>query len=281
MISQQETDYERIAEAIRYLRTHYKNQPNLDTIAGHVNVSPYHFQRMFQEWAGITPKRFLQYLSLEHARQILKDTRITLSDAAIETGLSGTSRLYDLFIKIEGMTPGEYQNGGEALTIRYSYSNTPFGRVLVASTHKGICAMSFTNQDSEQIPEVLAVRYPNATFRHETDEAQRNALSIFGQDWTKLREIKLHLKGSAFQLRVWETLLTIPLAGLTTYADLASQAGYAGASRAVGTAIGKNPVAFLIPCHRVIRSTGETGQYFWGEDRKKAIIGWEAARVKR
>ncbi len=278
MKTQQEIDYERVASAIEFIRTNYKNQPKLDEVAEHVHVSPYHFQRMFQEWAGVSPKQFLQYLSLEHAKKMLKETHASLFDTAFETGLSGTGRLYDLFVNIEGMTPGEYKNGGEALTINYSFADTPFGNVIVASTDKGVCHMAFADEGIENAFENLKVQFPNANYKQIVDLKQQNALFVFNQDWSKLEEIKLHLKGTDFQLKVWETLLKVPSGGLTTYGDLATKAGHEGAYRAVGTAVGKNSVAFLIPCHRVIKSTGELGNYHWGENRKNLIVGWEASK---
>lgn len=278
MKSQQELNYERIAAAIRFIRENRHEQPRLDTIAEHVNMSPAHFQRMFQEWAGISPKSFLQYLNIEYAKRILKRTHASLSDAACEVGLSGTGRLYDLFVNIEGMTPGEYKNGGQALHINYSFAGTPFGTVIVASTDKGICHLAFADEGEEQALGALKKLFPNAAYRLCLDRRQRDVLSVFSRDWSKPDEIKLHLKGTPFQLKVWETLLTIPSGCLTTYADLAVKSGHEGACRAVGTAIGKNPVAFVIPCHRVIKSTGDIGNYYWGEIRKNIIIGWEAAK---
>jgi AraC family transcriptional regulator of adaptative response/methylated-DNA-[protein]-cysteine methyltransferase len=277
MKTQQELDYNRIAGAIKFFRDNFKSQPSLDEVAEHVHLSPFHFQRMFLQWAGVTPKQFLQYLSVEHAKEILKKTGASLFDTAFETGLSGTGRLHDLFVKVEGMTPGEYKNGGAFLVINYSFADTPFGKVIVASTHKGICHMAFVDEGEEKALEQLKNTFPNATYQQIVDRIQQNALFIFTQDWSHLDEIKLHLKGTDFQLKVWETLLQVPPGGLTTYGDLAKKAGYIGASRAVGTSIGNNPVAFLIPCHRVIKSTGEIGQYHWGSTRKNAIIGWEAA----
>lgn len=277
METQQELDYKRVASAISFFKENYKAQPKLEDVAEHVHLSPFHFQRMFQNWAGVTPKQFLQYLSVEHAKEILKNTGASLFDTAYETGLSGTSRLHDLFIKVEGMTPGEYKNGGESLVINYTFADTPFGNVLVASTAKGICHMAFADESETIALEQLKSIFPNAHYLQVVDQVQQNALFVFSQDWSKLDEIKLHLKGTDFQIKVWETLLKVPSGGLTTYSDLAKNAGYAGASRAVGTAVGNNPVAFLIPCHRVIKATGELGQYHWGDVRKNAIIGWEAA----
>ncbi len=279
METQQEIDYKRIAESIEFLKQNFKEQPSLEEAAEHVHLSSFHFQRMFQNWAGVTPKQFLQYLSIEHAKEMLKNTGATLFDTAFETGLSGTGRLHDLFIKIEGMTPGEYKNGGELLDINYSFAESPFGNIIVASTNKGICYMAFTEESLDAAFDELRKNFPNATYKQIVDSIQQNALFIFGQDWRKLEKIKLHLKGTPFQIKVWETLLQVPVGGLTTYSELAKKSGYTGASRAVGTAIGNNPVAFLIPCHRVIKATGEIGQYHWGSTRKNAIIGWEASRA--
>ncbi|MBW4889791.1 methylated-DNA--[protein]-cysteine S-methyltransferase [Mucilaginibacter sp. HMF5004] len=279
METQQHMDYHRIAQAIDYLKLNYKRQPSLDEAAAHVNLSPFHFQRMFKDWAGVTPKQFLQYLSVEHAKTILKEQQASLFDAAYETGLSGTGRLHDLFIKVEGMTPGEYKNGGQELNINYSFVESPFGTLIVASTTKGICHMAFADKGDEDAFADLKKRFPNAVYQQLTDTIQQNAIFIFTQDWEKLGEIKLHLKGTAFQLKVWETLLKVPMGGLTTYSQLAGKVDNPRASRAVGSAVADNPVALLIPCHRVIRSTGEIGEYHWGSPRKTAIIGWEAARV--
>lgn len=277
MKQQQELNYERIAAAIRFIKENRQEQPRLETIAGHVHMSPAHFQRMFQEWAGISPKNFLQYLNVEYAKRILKQTHASLFDTACEVGLSGTGRLHDLFVNIEGMTPGEYKNGGQALRINYSFAETPFGQVMVASTDKGICHLAFVDEGEEEALGSLKQLFPNAAYTQCPDRKQEDALSVFNRDWSKPDEIKLHLKGTSFQLKVWETLLKIPVGGLTTYADLATKSGHEGACRAVGTAIGRNPVAFLIPCHRVIKATGDIGNYHWGEVRKEAIIGWEAA----
>ena len=220
----------------------------------------------------------MQYLSLEHAKTILKGNKISLFDAAFETGLSGTGRLHDLFIKIEGMTPGEYKNGGENLSINYSFAESPFGNILVASTAKGICHLAFADDEQKALREFKA-NFPNAHLKQMVDMIQQNALYIFTHDWSKLNQIKLHLKGTEFQVKVWEALLKIPMGKLSTYGSLAASIGKPKASRAAGTAIGDNPVAFLIPCHRVIQSTGSFGQYHWGSIRKTAIIGWEAAKT--
>lgn len=278
MTTQDNINYNRIAEAIEHIRSNFREQPNLDEIARKVHLSPFHFQRLFTEWAGTSPKNFLQYTSISYAKELLKQNKATLFDAAYETGLSGTGRLHDLFIKIEGMTPAEYKNGGKNLHINYSFAESPFGNIIVASTKKGICHMAFYQEEGTALT-VLQSHFPNAVFERRLDMLQQHALFIFQNDWSKLQQVKLHLKGTDFQLRVWETLLKIPMGKLSTYGDVAEQLKQPNASRAVGTAIGSNPVAFLIPCHRVIRSSGETGGYMWGHTRKTAIIGWEAAKT--
>jgi len=278
MSEQEKLNYNRIAVAIKYIKTNFKYQPNLDEVAQQVHLSPFHFQRLFSEWAGTTPKKFLQYTSIEHAKKLLKDQQATLFDTAFETGLSGTGRLHDLFINIEGMTPAEYKNGAKYLSINFSFTESPFGNLIVASTQKGVCYMAFNDNENNAL-EDLKQNFPNATFQQKLDLIQQNALYIFQHDWNKLPEIKLHLKGTEFQLKVWETLLKIPMGKLSTYGNIAEQIGNAKASRAVGTAIGSNPVAFLIPCHRVIQSSGEIGGYMWGNTRKIAIIGWESAKT--
>ncbi len=276
MSTQNQIDYNRIAKAIEYIRGNFRLQPNLDEVAEKVHLSPAHFQKIFTEWAGTSPKKFLQFISLEHAKNLLKEEKASLFDTAYETGFSSTSRLHDLFVKVEGMSPAEYKNGGKSLSINYSFSESPFGNVITASTAKGICYMAFED-DKETALGNLKQTFPNASFFEKQDALQQNALSIFHKDWTKLNTIKLHLKGTDFQLKVWESLLTIPMGKLSTYGSLAGKIGNPKASRAVGTAIGSNPVAFLIPCHRVIQSTGNIGGYKWGSERKQLIVGWESA----
>ena len=279
MKTQQTINYNRIAEAIDYIKQNFKDQPNLDEVAEKVHLSPFYFQKLFIEWAGVSPKKYLQYISVEYAKNILKDNGATLFDAAFETGLSGTGRLHDLFINIEGMTPGEFKNGGENLFINYSYAESPFGNILVSSTAKGICYMTFADEEKNAFTN-MQQHFPNAHFKQMLDLMQQNALYIFTHDWSKLHQIKLHLKGTDFQLKVWEMLLKIPVGQLSTYGNIAGKIKNPNASRAVGTAIGSNPVAFLIPCHRVIQASGNIGGYMWGSTRKTAIIGWEAARIK-
>ncbi|MDQ4141512.1 MAG: methylated-DNA--[protein]-cysteine S-methyltransferase [Bacteroidota bacterium] len=279
MEAQTETNYSRIATAISYINTNFKTQPSLEEVAERINLSPFHFQRLFTEWAGVSPKKFLQYLTVQYAKKMLQDQQATLFETAYQAGLSGTSRLHDLFVTIEGMTPGEFKNGGENLTINYSFAESPFGTILVASTSKGICYLAFADEEQVAFTKLQA-KFPKATYKQMMDLVQQNALYIFTHDWNKLNQIKLHLKATDFQLKVWEALLKIPMGQLTTYGKIAKQINLPNASRAVGTAIGDNPVAFLIPCHRIIQSTGVLGGYHWGSVRKSAIIGWEAATTE-
>lgn len=278
MHSQKETDFSRIAEAIYFIKNNFIAQPSLEEIAKHVHMSPLHFQKMFVEWAGVSPKKFLKYISLNYAKSKLRNEQATLFDTAAEIGLSGTGRLHDLFINIEGMTPGEYKNGGENLTIKYNFQNSIFGKIIIAATNKGICYVAFY-EDEELAVNILVKSFPNACFIEEEIPFQKDISKIFMNQYPSVNKIKLHLKGTSFQLKVWETLLSIPLGGLVTYGDISQKVETPKAARAVGSAIGKNPVAFLIPCHRVIQSTGLFGGYMWGEKRKTAMIGWEAVRV--
>jgi AraC family transcriptional regulator of adaptative response/methylated-DNA-[protein]-cysteine methyltransferase len=277
-MTQDTMNYDRIAEAIQYIQANYKAQPTLEELAEKVHLSPHHFQRMFTEWAGTSPKKFLQYISIGHAKKMLVENRSSLFDTALNVGLSGTSRLHDLFVNIEGMTPGEYKNGGASLTISYSFAWSPFGKLMVASTLKGICDIAFSEDETVAF-DTLRQKFPNATYQQSTDGFQHDVLQIFTDDWSKLSAIKLHLKGTDFQIKVWEALLKIPMGGLTTYGDIARHIEKPNACRAVGSAVGDNPVAFLIPCHRIIQSTGVLGHYHWGSARKTAMIGWEAARA--
>lgn len=273
------TDYKRVARAINYINEHSKEQPGLDEIAASVHLSPYHFHRMFKEWAGVTPKEFLQFISLSHAKKLLKDNQ-TIEEATFHTGLSSTSRLHDLFVNIEGMTPGEFKNGGQALKIKYHFEESPFGDILMASTGKGISNLLFAENKKEALRE-LENSWPNADIAGGKDDHMKKLEKVFVRDWQNLDKIKLHIQGTDFQLKVWEALLKIPTGGLATYSDIANQIGNPKASRAVGAAIGRNPVAYLIPCHRVIKKVGGIGEYRWGDIRKKALIGWEAAQLSK
>jgi AraC family transcriptional regulator of adaptative response/methylated-DNA-[protein]-cysteine methyltransferase len=269
------TDYQRIAAALTFAGANFQAQPSLEQLAEQAHWSPFHFQRKFQEWAGVSPKKFLQYLSLDHAKRMLRQNA-SVAEAAYQTGLSGTGRLHNLFVTLEAMTPGEYRHGGAALLIQYSLGESPFGPYLVASTAKGICKLVFV-EDAETALAELRQEWPNATLAAEETAFHRQVARFFARDFTPADRLHLHLKGTAFQLKVWEALLRIPEGELRTYAQLATAAENGAAVRATGTAIGANPVGYLIPCHRVIRGTGELGQYRWGTSRKAALLGWEAA----
>lgn len=271
-------DYYRVAEAIDYLRKNFWKQPQLDEVADAVHLSPFHFQRMFTEWAGVSPKKFLKYISIEHAKGLLEKEGSTLFETAIQTGLSGTGRLHDLFVTIEGMTPGEYKNQGENLKIDYSYSKCQFGTYLVASTDKGICNVLFSEEEPSQAYFELQSRWPKAQLVEKEGDSHASVHQFFTSN-KQPENIKLHLKGTDFQLKVWEALLRIPEGRLSTYQNIAKDIEKPLANRAVGSAIGQNPVGYIIPCHRVIKSGGEFGNYRWGQNRKLAMIGVESSRL--
>ncbi len=270
-------NFDKIEKAIVFLTENFKEQPDLFEVSELAGVSRFHFQKMFKEWAGVSPKRFLQFISLAHTKKLLAK-RKTVSEASYDAGFSSTSRLHDLFVSMEGMTPGEYKNGGKGLCIKWADYTSPFGNVIIASTGRGICYLAFTEPGDSGF-NLLQEKFPAADFRNESDQMHDDALSLFCIDPGNCNKIKLHLKGTAFQLKVWEALLRIPPGSLTTYSEMANSIGSAGASRAVGSAVGANPVAFLIPCHRVIRSTGVIGEYHWRSIRKTAILGWESSAV--
>ena len=271
------TDYQRIEAALTYAQAHFHAQPDLEELAAQAHWSPFHFQRKFQEWAGVSPKKFLQYLSLAHAKLLLRQ-QASVAEAAHATGLSGTGRLHDLFVTLEAMTPGEYRQGGVALAINYGFGESPFGSYLVASTAKGICKLTFVDDRDAAVAE-LRQEWPLARISAEETTAHAQVARFFARQFAATDWLHLHLKGTPFQLKIWESLLRIPEGQRHTYAQLAGAAGSGAAVRAAGTAIGANPVGYLIPCHRVIRGTGELGQYRWGATRKAALLGWEAARA--
>jgi AraC family transcriptional regulator, regulatory protein of adaptative response / methylated-DNA-[protein]-cysteine methyltransferase len=270
-------DYQRIEKAINFIRENFRNQPELEDIARHIHLSPFHFQRLFKDWAGVSPKKFLQYISVEYAKTLLLEKK-TLADTSFETGLTGTGRLHDLFIQIEAMTPGEYQHGGKHLHIYYSTAETLFGDILIGSTNKGICHISFVNGTAAILE--LKTKYPSAMLEQKKDLHQQNVLEIFKHTEFNPDKIKLYLKGTPFQIKVWSALLEIREGSLTSYQEIAQRIGKPKASRAVGTAIGNNPIAYIIPCHRVITGSGKMGGYHWGLNRKTAMIGWEAAKIQ-
>lgn len=279
MKNNDEINYHRIAKAIAFIEENKLQQPSLEQVAAHIHLSPSHFGRLFKEWAGTTPKKFLEFLTLHHAKRLLKDRQLTLFDTALQTGLSGTGRLHDLFINIEGMSPAKYKKEAENLVIRYAFHSTIFGEALVANTEIGVCYLAFEEQRENAVEEMRS-RFSKANFHQAVTSLQRQAVAVLSPDFNRdIDKLKLHLRGTKFQLKVWEALLRIPMGDLSTYGRLAQEVGSPKAARAVGTAVGSNPVAFLIPCHRVIRTSGTFGDYRWGRLRKEAMIAWESARV--
>jgi len=269
-------DWRRIGRAIHFLTERYTEQPRLEDAADAVGLSPFHFQRLFTRYVGVSPKSFIGHLTLEHAKRELANGA-SVMDAAIESGLSGSSRLHDLSLKIEAMTPGEYAKGGRGLSILYGFADCPFGRVLVMTTAKGVCGLAFGDEgEDERMLADMTSRWPRASFVENTKHAEEIAQTIFEHDGKT--EIGLHLLGTPFQIKVWEALLKIPEGKMTTYGTLATRLGDAKASRAVGTAVGRNPVSWLIPCHRVLGSDGALHGYHWGLIRKRSMLAMEAAR---
>jgi AraC family transcriptional regulator of adaptative response/methylated-DNA-[protein]-cysteine methyltransferase len=275
-------DYRRIEKAIEFLAENYHQQPSLEEVARSVNLSEFHFQRLFRRWAGISPKRLVQFLTLEHAKQMLEESRSVL-DAAYDAGLSSPSRLHDLFVTAEAMTPGEFKAKGAGLEISYGFHPSPFGECLLAVTERGICGLGFVGEGGrEQTLEDFKRRWPAAQFQENPEKTGSYIDGIFtAKKRNGAHPVKLLLMGTNFQIKVWEALLRIPPGSVACYEDLARQVGKPSAARAVGSAVGRNPISFLIPCHRAIRKMGITGDYHWGAVRKKAILAWEAARKSR
>lgn len=271
------TNYEIIANSIEYIAMNFKNQPDLDEVARNINLSPFHFQRIFSDWVGISPKRFLQYITADFLKHKLFETE-NLMVAAEIAGFSAQSRVYDLFVSLEAVTPHQYKTNGEGLKIHYGFHKTPFGDCFVASTEKGICGLSFfENEKEENCLNFFRSNWQNATLYYNPVKTGEIIKNIFN---TSVKDKKLHLivKGTNFQIKVWEALLKIPFGNVITYQKIAEYIGLPKAYRAVGSAVGDNPVAYLIPCHRVIRKNGIIGEYRWGTSRKKAILGWEMAK---
>ncbi len=266
--------YDLIAAAIRYVRARALEQPSLGEVAAHLGLSEFHLQRLFGAWVGISPKRFLQFLTAEHAKHALRSSRDVL-DAALGVGLSGPGRLHDLLVACDAMTPGEVRAGGEGLEICFGRGDSPFGRVLIASTSRGICHFQF---DAETAEDELRAGWPRATFRRDDGVAKRLLGEVFAS-FPRAAPLHLLLKGTNFQVQVWRALIRVPPGALVSYSAIAQAIGKPGAARAVGTAIADNAIALLIPCHRVVREDGALGGYRWGEERKAALIGWEAAHT--
>ena len=281
-VESQLTDYARIEKAIRFLDAQRSQQPTLAQVAKHVGLSEAHFQRMFTRWAGISPKRFLQHQTAQIVKQLLRDRHTTL-DASYEAGLSGPGRLHDLLINAEAVTPGEYQRAGKGLSIRYGFHPTVFGECLIAVTPRGICHLAFVHPVSRRDAMArLEHDWPRAELVPDQNGTRGAAATAFPPPGSSVQpSIALHVKGTNFQLKVWDALLKVQDGSVTTYGDLAAAIGAPTASRAVGTAVAHNPISYLIPCHRVIRSTGELGGYAWGLDRKRVMLAVETSRGPR
>ncbi|MEM1119360.1 MAG: bifunctional helix-turn-helix domain-containing protein/methylated-DNA--[protein]-cysteine S-methyltransferase [Bacteroidota bacterium] len=277
--TQQQLDYQRIQQAIEYIADNFKSQPELKEVAAQVHLSPHHFQRLFTEWAGVSPKKFLQFLTVDYLKNRIQDSK-NLTQLADMVGLSSQSRVYDLFVNIEGVTPATFKNKGVGLTIFYGYHNTPFGECFLAATDRGICGITFL-QGANKAEEFIhfAKKWDFATLVEQPIFTESYAHQIFYPAKRMDKKLTALVQGTPFQIKVWEALLNIPQGELTTYQHIAESIDKPKAVRAVGTAIGKNPIGYLIPCHRVIRKEGKLGQYRWGIGRKKAIIGWEMAQL--
>lgn len=277
MSSHTTNDYDRIARAIAFLVAAVERQPSLDEVAAHVSLSPFHFQRLFSRWAGVSPKKFLQVLTVARAKQLLDESR-PLLEVSGAVGLSSGSRLYDHFVQLEAVTPGEFKRAGDGLLIDCGVHETPFGRAFVASTPRGICRIDFIDDARPDVArESLRRQWPRATVRDSPEATRELIEAMFGASAGRA-SLSVFASGSVFQIQVWKALLALPPARVTNYAALATALGRPRAARAVGLAIGANPVAYLIPCHRVIRQSGALGGYRWGETRKHAMLAWEAAR---
>lgn len=274
-------DYERVEAAIGFLEANTLRQPSLAEIAAAAGLSEYHFQRLFSRWVGISPKRFLQYLTKEHAKRILARAD-TVLDSAFEAGLSGTGRLHDLLVTCEAMTPGEYRRRGAEVAIDVGFHASPFGECLLAATARGVCHLAFVQEGGRDLAaDALKRQWPRAVIRHRPRRTAPLVNRIFPSGPApRPAPLHLHVKGTNFQIQVWQALLRIPMGEAVTYEDIARHIGAPRGARAVGNAVGRNPIPFLIPCHRVIRKTGVFGHYGGGPARKKAMLGWESAHVR-
>jgi AraC family transcriptional regulator of adaptative response/methylated-DNA-[protein]-cysteine methyltransferase len=276
-------DYDLIRRAIAFLSESWTEQPSLDRLAAHLGLSPAHCQKLFKRWCGLSPKEFVQAITVDHARSLLGGSA-SVFDAALEVGLSGAGRLHDLFVSHEAMTPGDYKRRGEGLDMAYGFHPSPFGEALMIATERGVAGLAFVDEDKGQTrAEALAdmtQRWPKARFVEAAGKTAGLARQVFDPTaWSKDRPVRLVMIGTDFEVRVWETLLKIPMGRAVSYTDIARHLGQPTASRAVGSAVGRNPISFVVPCHRVLRGDGSLGGYHWGLTRKRALIGWETGRV--
>ena len=276
-------DYELIRRAIAFLSETWTEQPPLERLAQHLGLSPAHCQKLFKRWCGLSPKEFVQAITVDHARNLLGGSASVL-EAAYEVGLSGAGRLHDLFVSHEAMTPGDYKRRGQGLEMAYGFHASPFGEALLMTTERGIAGLAFVNEDAGQTrAKALAdmtQRWPKASYAERPEVTARHANLIFNAGkWTREQPVRLVMIGTDFDVRVWETLLKIPMGRAVSYTDIARHIGQPSASRAVGSAVGRNPISFVVPCHRVLRGDGSLGGYHWGLTRKRALIGWETGRV--
>lgn len=273
-------DYELVRRNLDYLREHWRQQPSLDLLAEQNGLSAAHLQRLFKRWAGLSPKAFVQALTIDYARKLLRDSASVL-ETAYEVGLSGPGRLHDLFVTHEGMTPGTYKARGKGLTVRFGFHDCPFGRVLLMMTEHGICGLAFADPGEEDAALAdMSSRWPEATYIVDPAATAPHVARIFNPTaWNAEQPVRIVFIGTEFETRVWQTLLKVPLGRATTYSDIASHIGNPKASRAVGAAVGRNPISFVVPCHRVLGKAGGLCGYHWGLTRKQAILGWEAGLV--
>jgi AraC family transcriptional regulator, regulatory protein of adaptative response / methylated-DNA-[protein]-cysteine methyltransferase len=277
------SDYCRVRQAIQYLTERWNEHPSLDDLSLTLKIGPSQTQKLFKRWCGLSPKEFVQAITLDHAKQLL-DGSASVLDTAHEVGLSGSSRLHDLFVTYEAMSPGDYKRRGEGLDIAYGFHPSPFGEALVMATPRGICGLAFVNEDAcEERADTLRDmkrRWPKASFHDQPQVTQTMADDIFGRARTANanKDVRIVLIGSDFEVRVWKTLLKIPIGRAVSYQQIASHLGQPTAARAVGSAVGRNPISFVVPCHRVMRGDGTLGGYHWGLTRKRALIGWETGR---
>lgn len=277
----QSRDFDSVEQAIYYIEQNFQRQPSLDDMAEAARLSKYHFQRLFKRWAGVTPTQFMHFLTVSYAKERLEEAP-TVFDAALDAGLSSAGRLHDLFVAFEAMSPGEYKRSGAGLDIVYGFHPTTFGQALLAQTQRGICALRFVDAQGEDAAlTLLRSDLPQATFTADQEGTRETIQQLFyPQNWDRRRPFHLHVRGTNFQVKVWQALLSVPAGTMVSYSDLASALGTPEATRAVAGAVAKNPIGYLIPCHRVISKNGRIHNYRWGAARKKAILGWEASRLQ-